>query len=193
MEDKVRILFVIISLFVLATSPATAADITPRLDAAKSFYQKGDLAKAAHELEAALSDIQDRLGRTLSALMPAPLAGWQADEAEYEALGGSSGGGLSVTRAYSKETGTLNASIILDNPAVNAALEPQQSVKTVKVGAESAILRWDNTARSGDISIVLGKRVLLQIEGDDLSNSDALIEAAKGFDFAAIRKAVGLN
>jgi len=192
----VRIVHIILPLIALASAPVAAADVGGRIDAAKGFYQKGDLARAAHELETALSDIQDRLGRTLSALMPAPLPGWQADEAEYEGLEGSSGGGLSVTRAYSKDASSLNASIILDNPAVDAALEPQppqQSVKTVKIGAETAILRWDGASRSGDISLVLGKRLLLRIEGDDLANGDALIEAAKGFDQVAIRKAVGVN
>ncbi len=191
-----RIIKVSLAVCLLSIQPVAAADVGARIDAAKLLYQKGDLAKTAHELEAALNDIQDRLGRALSALMPVPLAGWQADEAEYEGLGGSSGGGLSVTRAYSKDTATLNASIILDNPAVDAALEPQppqQSIKSVKIGTETAILRWDNAARSGDISWVLGKRVLLQIEGDDLANSDALVEAAKGFDQAAIRKVIGLN
>lgn len=174
---------------------AFAADVGGRIDAGRAFYQKGDIAKAAHELEAALFDIQDRLGRSLSALMPAPLAGWQADEAEYEGLS-SSGGGLSVTRAYSKGDASLNASIILDNPAVSAALDsqpPQQMVKTVKIGTESAVLRWDNASHSGDISLVLGKRVLLQIEGEDLASGDDLVESAKGFDLAAIRKTVGIN
>ena len=190
-----RIIVFTLGVVAILSAPVHAADVGGRIDAARTFFQKGDLAKAAHELEAALFDLQDRLGRTLSALMPPPLAGWQADEAEYEGLG-SSGGGLSVTRAYSKNDSSLNASIILDNPAVNAALEqqpPQQSVKSVKVGTENAALRWDNTSHSGDISLVLGKRVLLQIEGEDLSSGDVLVDLAKGFDQAAIRKAVGLN
>ena len=179
----------------LIGGPVWAADQTARMDTAKALYQKGDMAKAAHELEAVLLDLQDHLGRSLSALMPAPLSGWQADEAEYEALFGS-GGGLSITRAYSKGDASLNASIILDNPAVDAAQEPQpaqQTVKRIKVGAEDANLRWDNNSRSGDITLVLGHRLLLQIEGEDLPSGDALVDQAKGFDLVAIRKAVGLN
>ena len=178
-----------------AIGGAYGADMGGRIDAAHAYYAKGDLAKAAHELEAVLFDIQDKLGRTLSNLMPPPLAGWQADDAEYEGLG-SSGGGLSVTRAYSKNDASLNASIILDNPAVGAAQEasqPQQSVKKVKIGTEEAILRWDTASHSGDISLVLGKRILLQIEGEDLASGDALVDLAKGFDLIAIRKAVGIN
>ena len=178
-----------------AVGSAWAADQSSRIDAAKAFYQKGDLAKAAHELEAVLTDLQDRLGRSLSALMPAPLSGWHADEAEYEGLSGS-GGGLSVTRAYSKNDASLNASIIVDNPAVDAALEPQppqQNIKKVKVGNDEAIVRYDTASHSGDIFLVLGRRVLLQIEGEDLPSGDVLVDLAKGFDLVAIRKVVGVN
>ncbi len=186
---------IIISSMILCVSvSALAADVGGRIDSGRAYYQKGDLAKAAQELEAALFDIQDRLGKSLSALMPAALAGWQADEAEYEGLS-SSGGGMSITRAYSKGDSSLNASILLDNPAVTSALDPQpqETVKTVKIGAENAQLRWDNASHSGDISLVLGKRVLLQIEGEDLASGDVLVDQAKGFDLAAIRKVVGLN
>ena len=173
----------------------SAADLSGQIESAKALYQKGDIAKAAHELETVLNDLQDRLGRSLSNLMPAPLSGWQADEAEYEGLSGS-GGGLSVTRAYSKGDASLNASIVLDNPAVAEALESsvsQQGVKKLKIGSEDAVLRWDAESHSGDISLVLGRRVLLQIEGEDLTSGDVLADLAKGFDQNAIRKVAGLN
>ena len=195
-RNTVRSIKIILTAVLLAVSGSVmAADLSGRIDAAKAFYQKGDMAKAAHELEAVLTDLQDHLGRSLTAAMPAPLSGWQADEAEYEGLS-ASGGGLSVTRAYSKNDSSMNASIILDNPAVDAALDsqmPQQAVKKVKIGTEDATLRWDGNSHSGDITVVLGHRVLLQIEGEDLSSGDVLVDQAKGFDLAIIRKVVGLN
>lgn len=190
-----RSITTIAAAILLASTEAFAADLSGQIEAAKAYYQKGDLAKAAHELETVLNDLQDRLGRALSGLMPAPLSGWQADEAEYEGLSGS-GGGLSVTRAYAKGDASLNASIVLDNPAVSEALESQvspQGIKKIKIGSEEAQLRWDAESHSGDISLVLGRRVLLQIEGEDLASGDVLVDLAKGFDQNAIRKIVGLN
>lgn len=171
-----------------------AADVIPHIDAARAYAQKGDIARSAHELEVALLDLQDRLGRSLSDLMPAPLSGWVAEDAEYEGLG-STGGGLSVTRAYTKDDSSLNASLILDNPAVDEALNQSPSsttTKKIKVGAEDGILRWDPASHSGDITFVLAHRVLIQITGEGVLTGDVLADLAKAIDFPKIRKVVGL-
>ena len=188
-------LVLVVLVLTTVTNPARAAEFQSRLDAAKAFQQKGDLARAAHELEVALTDLQDRLGRSLMPLMPKPLAGWQGEEAEYEGLGGA-GGGLSITRAYTKEDASLNASIIIDNPVVDGPPDRDSApgtVKKIKMGNDEAALRWDSQANSGEITMVLSKRVLLQIEGEGIASGDILVEQAKGFDVAAIRKALMIN
>ena len=194
-NGNVRFVTSLCLITMLTMGTAGAADIGGRLDGAKALYQKGEIAKSTHELEAVLMELQDRLGRSLEALMPAPLPGWHSDEAEYEALL-NSGGGLSVSRAYAKGDASLNASIILDNPAVDAALEPQpaqQSVKKIKVGNDDAVLRWDAASHSGDLTLVLGRRVLVQIEGEELASSDPLTDLAKALDLAALRRVTGVN
>ncbi len=173
---------------------AHAADALSHIDAARGYMQKGDIARTAHELEVALLDLQDRLGRSLSDQMPAPLSGWAAEEAEYEGLG-STGGGLSVTRGYTKGDASLNASLILDNPAVDEAQGQstgQAAAKTIKLGNEDATLRWDSSSHSGEITVVLSHRVLIQITGDSLDSDDALMTMAKSMDMAKIRKIIGL-
>ena len=181
----------------LLAGPAVAADVPALIDAGRQYYQAGDIARAAHQLEGALADLQDRLGRGLSQDMPAVPAGWQGEDAETQGLG-AVGGGLSVTRAYTKGDASLNASLILDSPAiepaaalfVNPAVDP--TLRRVKVGAEDALLRWDSAGRSGEITLVLGNRVLLQIEGDNLASGDVLVDLAKGFNVAGIRKLIGI-
>ncbi len=171
----------------------TADAVSGHLDAGARAYRRGDITVAARELQAAVMDLQQRLGRDLAAAMPPVPAGWQADDPEVEGLG-SVGGGLSVTRAYTRDDSSLNVSIILDSPAVGAAAAlmanptAQPNLKRVKVGAEDALLRWDAAARSGEITLVVASRVLLQIEGDGLPGDDALVDLARGFDVAALRK-----
>ena len=182
----------------LMVSPLGAAEtVGIHMDAARQYYQKGDIALAAHELETALMDLQGRLGRGLSEYMPPALVGWQAEESEIQGLG-AIGGGLSVTRAYTKGDASLNASIILDSPAVEAAaalmvasVQPPNS-RRIKIGTDDALLRWDDSSRSGEITIVISNRVLMQIEGDNLTAGDLLVELARGFNIAAIRKLVGI-
>ncbi|ARJ67317.1 hypothetical protein WV31_17425 [Magnetospirillum sp. ME-1] len=173
--------------------PALAADTIPaRLDAARAAHAKGDLARAALELEAAVAELQTRLGKQLADFLPPPPAGWQAEAVETHSLAGT-GGGLAVTRAYGRDDATLNISLIIDSPAVSAAVaqlaaSPQPNHRKVKVGAEEATMRWDSQGRNGEVLMVLGPRVLLQIEGDSLANSDILADVAKGWNLAGIRK-----
>lgn len=183
------------------TLPAFAADDVPaRIDAARTAFQKGDLPRAARELDAALRLLHERLGHSLAATMPPPLSGWQAEAPEIQGLG-QVGGGLSVTRAYGYNESSLNASLILDSPAVEAAAAllanpaataAQPNMKRVRIGAEDALMRYDNSTKSGEITLVLGGRVLLEIEGENLSNGDVLMEAAKGWNVAKIRVLSGL-
>ncbi len=176
----------------------TADNVPTRIDAAKAAYQKNDLARTAHELELALTEIHDRLGQMLTETLPSPLPGWQADPAEVQGLA-QVGGGLSVNRAYSKGETSLNISLVLDSPAVDAAvtqLAPNQPLpphsKRVKVGTEDALMRYDASTQSGEITMILGTRVLLEIEGDNLTNGDVLPEAAKGWNIARIRSLIGI-
>lgn len=182
-------------------SPAWAADQVPaQIEAARAAYQKNDLARTAKALEAALADIHDRLGKALAETMPPAAAGWQADPPEVQGLG-QVGGGMAVTRAYAKGESSLNASLFLDSPAVEAsaalfanpaATAAQPNMKRVKVGAEDALLRYDAANKSGEITMVLGNRILLAIEGDNLASGDMLTEAAKGWNVAKIRALGGL-
>lgn len=181
---------------------ALAADNTAaQIDAARAAYQKNDLPRAAHALEMALSDIQDRLGKAFADTMPAVPAGWEADPPEFQGLG-QVGGGLSVTRAYGKGEASLNASLFLDSPAVEAAAAllanpaataAQPNTKRVKVGAEDALLRFDSSTKSGEITMVLNNRVLLEIEGDNVAGGEVLAEAAKGWNVARIRTLAGIG
>lgn len=179
----------------LVSTPAAAAEsVAAHLDAARAAHAKGDLARAAMEAEAAVIELQGRLGRLFADFLPPVPTGWQADPAETQSLA-SSGGGIAVTRAYGLEETTLNASLILDSPAVAAAAAQfdgtlQPNVSKIKVGGEDALLRWDAEGRNGEVLMMVGKRVLLQIEGDNIATPDLLSQAAKGWNLAGIRKAL---
>lgn len=185
----------VLFLALTAAPPVLAADTVPaRMDNARAAHAKGDLARAALELEAAVDELHARLGKLLGDCFPPVPAGWQAEAVETQSLSGS-GGGLSVSRAYLRDDNSINAALILDSPAVAAALaqfqaQPQPNAKKVKVGTEDAMLRWDPQERTGEVLMVLGGRILLQIEGDNLPNGDLLSEVAKGWNLPGIRKAL---
>ncbi|CAA7619829.1 hypothetical protein [Magnetospirillum sp. SS-4] len=183
-----------------ASSGVLAADSVPtRIEAGRAAHARGDLARAAAELEAALAELHARLGRLLAEFMPSAPPGWQAEAAETMPLSGS-GGGLAVTRAYSMADGSLNASLIIDSPAVAAAAgqfaagpSSSPNAKRIRLGNEDALLRWDAANQAGEITIVLGSRAVLQIDGDGLATGELLVEAARGWNVPAIRKILGLG
>lgn len=192
----------VVVLAMLATPAAVmAADqVRARIDAAGAAYNKGDLSQAASDLGAALAAVQERLGHKLIEFLPLAPSGWGVEPPEVMGLG-SVGGGLAVTRAYVGRDASLNVSIILDSPAVEAAAAlianpaataAQPNVTRLKVGAEEALMRWDSTIRSGEITIVLGGRVLLEVAGDNLANSGLLVDTVKGWNLAGIRRLTGL-
>jgi len=179
-------------------SPPARPDPVPGLiESARAAQGRGDLARAAHDLEAALSDLHGRIGTALAAGLPPPPSGWQAEAAETQSLF-NAGGGLSVGRAFSHEDASLNVLLILDSPAVAAAAAQFQpgaplsaNVHRVKIGGEDALVRWDAGTHSGDVTVVLGGRALLQVEGDGVASADLLLDTAKGWNLTGIRKLLG--
>lgn len=177
-----------------AAASALAADPTQRLDAARAALARNDLARAARELEAALTDLQDRLGKSLIEALPPALSGWKAENPEFQSLS-QAGGGFSLTRAYEKGDASLNASLIVDSPAAlgsNPGGTPQPGQKKVKIGNEEALLRFDPQARNGELVILLSNRVVLEITGDNLSSADPLTDLGKGWNLGKIRSALAL-
>lgn len=185
-----------------AVQPVRADDVAGEIDAARSAYGKGDQLHALTALQAATSLLNTHLAGQFSKLLPpAPPAGWEAAGTESQSLD-SIGGGLTVTRGYVKGEATLNAALIVDNPAVSASVAMFQTAaqvasqpgwSRVKIGNDDALLRFDPASRSGEIMMVIGDRVLLQIEGTEIPGDDVLVETAKGWNTAGIRKLIGVG
>jgi len=179
-------------------TPRPGDTIPARLEAARAAHARGDLARAAVELEAAITDLHARVGAALAECLPPPPSGWTAETPETQGLF-NAGGGLSVSRAYARDDASFNALLVLDSPVVSASAAQfhpgtalPTNVRRVRLGQDEALLRWDGTTHAGEITLVLGNRVLLQIEGDGIASGDQLVEVAKGWNLASIRKLVGL-
>ncbi|HIJ61690.1 MAG TPA: hypothetical protein HPQ04_03260 [Rhodospirillaceae bacterium] len=177
---------------------AYADDIANQLDAAHITYGKGDLLRTLTNLQGLVSSLNARLVDQFAKALPPPPSGWEGNATDSQTLDGV-GGGLSVARSYSKGEGMLNASLIVDNPAVAAAQSLFQSNSQVtaqpgwsrlKLGADDALLRFDGGTRSGEIMMVIGARVLLEIEGTEIGREDILVEAAKGWNLSVVRRLI---
>ncbi|HVI51583.1 MAG TPA: hypothetical protein VM661_10265 [Candidatus Sulfotelmatobacter sp.] len=177
--------------------PAYADDVANNIEQARAAYAKGDALHTLSALQAAQTAVYGKLADQFGKAMPAAPAGWEASAPESQSLD-SIGGGLTVTKGFTKGEATLNATLVVDNPAVAAGGAPlKQPVKAgwskIKIGSDDALERFDSSTRSGEIMIMIADRVLLQIEGNDITKDDALLDAAKSWNIAAIRKVLGVQ
>ena len=173
--------------------PALAADdVAARLDAAKAAYAKGDVARAARDTEAALRQMQDRLGRMFAETLPQLSGKWKGEAVETESLG-EIGGGVSVSRAFTRDDSSLNVTLLLDSPetvsvmAQIAAVPTQPHVRKIKAAGEDALLRFDASTNTGEVTMVVAGRVVLEAQGDNIATADPLVEAANGWNVGKIK------
>lgn len=191
--------FLVVTAVVLFALPAVADPVSDDIEAARQAYARGELLKAANGLHAALDIINQRLAEALIPLMPPSPGGWQAYDAQADTMG-IAGGGMTVMKGYEKDEASLNASIVIDPEAVTgvaellsnpAAIGAQPGMSLVKVNGAPALMRWDAEDRSGEIMLVLGDSVLLQVIGNGIETSDLLVQMMKSWNIAAVRKQVG--
>lgn len=195
---SLRVAVVAIMLVLTAAKAVRADDVGNQLDIARTAYGKGDFLHALTNLQAAVSAMNARLVDQFSKALPPSPTGWDSSATDNQSLDGV-GGGLSVTRAYNKGEALLNASLIADNPAVAAAqslflpgsqVSSQPGWSRIKIGTDDVLLRYDAASRSGEIMMVIGARVLLEIEGTEIAREDILVETAKGWNLGVVRRLI---
>jgi hypothetical protein len=184
--------------------PARADSVTEQIDQGRAYYEEGDYAGAIAELEFALNEIRAKVARLYSDTLPAAPAGWRTDEADVQAGGMMFGGGTSVSREYREDGGRgyVQAQLMIDNPMLQglaalfsnpALLAAQSNVERVRVGRDSAMLKWDEADESGEITLLLGGgRGMVQLEGRNLPDKQFLVDLLNAWDLRTVKDIAGL-
>ncbi len=196
---------VLLTIFFLTMGSAKAAEthaadaFPEQVEKARQYYLQGNLPRANAALQKALIIVQDHLGEVLGKAVPPPPAEWEAGDIEAEGLN-DLGGGMRVGRSYFRKDGaTLSAQIYIDSAPVQEAMvlfadldgaKGQPGVSVVTINGEQALLRWDSTAKSGEIQMIIANRALLYLEADQIQSENLLVETMKKFDLPLIRKQV---
>jgi len=173
----------------LIAVPARADEVSEAINDALAAYEEGDLDYAKETLEFATQLIAQQKTATLAALLPEPLEGWDAGEAEETSAGAAMfGGGSIVSRRYTKDGKNLSIQFIADSPMLaqmgalfaNPALIGASGGKLVRIGRERGM--FDN---SGSFQMLVDNRVMIQIEGS--ADEDAKLAYAKAMDMKALK------
>lgn len=178
----------------LAGSPvavmAAEDDVVTSINEGMEFYQDGEYAEAVSSLNYAVQLIQQKKGETLGSLLPEPLDGWEAREAESQAAGAAMfGGGVTAEREYTRGDSRVSVQIVTDSPMMqsvmmmfsNPMFATADGGKMVRVGKQKAIVRYQKDDRSGQVQMVVDNRFLVTVDGDDVTREE-MLEYAKAID-----------
>ncbi|HEX2526347.1 MAG TPA: hypothetical protein VHL31_08590 [Geminicoccus sp.] len=197
--------FAVCMLVCTASLPAAADQVTDQLDLGKKYYEEGDLTGAINELQFAIQDIRSQLSARYRAGFPDAPAGWVAADGSEDnsAAMAMFGGGTSVARTYTQQggEGVIDATISVDNPMIQglaamlnnpAIMAANPAARRVRVGRENVLVQLEEGGDSGEATLVLGGRMLLQLQGRGLENSALLEEMAANWKLDELKKIAGM-
>ncbi|MGD9973108.1 MAG: hypothetical protein AB7S77_08625 [Desulfatirhabdiaceae bacterium] len=188
---KIRLLVLTIFLALAPLGSVCADDVTDSINEALKQYENGEFADAVQSLDYASQLIRQKKGGQLEAFLPAPLAGWKAEEAQSSAAGAAMfGGGVTAERSYTKGDSRMQVNIITDSPMMqgmmvmfsNPMMATADGGKLEKINGEKAIVKYSKENKDGNINLVVGNRFMITIDGSDITRED-LLAYAKAIDF----------
>jgi hypothetical protein len=178
-----------IAFAVVLAGAALADDVTDAIEAGRKAYADGELAKAKEELGLASQLIGQKHAEAYAKMLPAPLAGWKADEVEIAAVGSAAFGASSALRRYENPAGdqievqiSSDSAVIAQFAAMMATREVAGAMgKIVPIGSMRALQSVD-----GDLHMAIGSQFIIAVQGN-ASVADKLAYA-RAIDLVALSK-----
>ncbi|MEM1272853.1 MAG: hypothetical protein AAGF88_03495 [Pseudomonadota bacterium] len=167
------------SAFAALVATAGAADeVTDTLSAAMDAYADGDIQYALDELAYATQLLNDMKADGLEGYLPEPQPGWtMAINDEAAANMGFLGGGAMVEAQYSGGGPAFTITMMADNQMVlsmGAMLGNAQLMAAM--GPIERVNRQSFLNQNGELSALIGNRVLIQAAGGNLPDMLAHLE-----------------
>ncbi len=182
-------LTIIAGLFLLplAAGPARADKAGEAIDKAKSYYDDKRYARAARELQYAISLVSKKLRAALIETLPPAPSGWRArpvkaaPQASVIVIAGHT-----LTRRYNQDggRGRITAQLIVDNPLLSAmaalfnnpALAAAQNYERTRIDGidEDLFIKYDADRKEGEIVLLIAARVFIKLRGRNIDGTDVL-------------------
>lgn len=194
-----------VTVFSLALfAQSTKSEAIGSLATAKSMIESGQYLKAQEELNYAQAKISEILSEDLLKYIPAAPAGFTLNDKKALSLGQAgaiigSANSISATGNYSKGDMDLDLTIAVGGiPGQAAGLMGLAAMfggmsdlgtKTIRVKGYNATLEYDKDDQSGTLTIKVGEKISVIVNGNDLSDADVMKTLAEKVDFDALQKA----
>ncbi|WP_240894116.1 hypothetical protein [Halomonas alimentaria] len=191
------------SLGISAVALGQSDEVTEQIELGLELYQEQEYGAAITELEFAISDIRELMAGRIGETFPEPPEGWSAAEVASSGGGGAAamfgGGGSMLEREYQQEggEGRLTAKLMIDNPMIQAMsamfnnpalIAAQPNMERIRIGRDSALLKWDPERGNAEVSFLMDGRILVQVDGQRLESSDPAVALLKAWDLDALRE-----
>ncbi len=174
----------------LAAMPARADDVSDAIAEAQRAYQGREFTAARTALQEALQLLAQRAAAELADALPAPLAGWTAEDPTSNAAAGAAMfGGATASRTYrNAEDQTVEIQVMSDNPMIaqlgvvlsNPMLAGAMG-RLVRIGEQRAIQGND-----GNVQMLVDNRILVQVQGD--APPEAKLAYARAIDLGRLAR-----
>jgi len=186
MSTRIAIPLAIALTTALGPVTARADDVEDSVKEAMQAYQAGDYQGAAGSLEYAAQLVRQKRGTALQAALPAPLAGWSAEEAKAETAAASLFGGMtSAERVYTKGDASVTVRVITDSPMLqglmgffsNPAMAAGSGMKMQRIADQKAMVKYDPATKDGEVTVIVANRFMVTVEGNGAEQQDLLAYA----------------
>ncbi|WP_127145269.1 hypothetical protein [Pelagibacterium montanilacus] len=173
-----------------AFTPVLADEIGDFLDEARAAYEAGDIKATKYAIDQASVALAQLAAAALAEVLPEALPGWTAEEAETSGNEAAAmamlGGGMTASRSYSGDAGSVDISVMGDspllmmyapmlaNPMMAAALG-----RTQKIGSVDAIV-----SSEGQVIMIVANRFVVTVDGS--ADEDDKIAYAGAIDLEAL-------
>jgi hypothetical protein len=165
----------------LAWSAAYADDVTDAVQEGLAHYREGRLTSAIDSLEFATGLIRHRKAELMKAILPPPLKGWQVDESLSSVMAAALyGGGISAQRVYRQGDKFVQVRYVTDSIVLQSAQlafnDPGFATANggtfKKIGPDRALVKYDPKDKSGEVAMIVNKRILVSVRGTQVSLED---------------------
>ncbi|MBR0652084.1 hypothetical protein GXW78_20675 [Roseomonas terrae] len=181
----------LLAMAVATALPTHADEVEDSIREGLEAYGRRDLGTARQALEQAVQLLAQKNADRLGAILPAPLAGWTAEDGEAQTSAAGMallGGGIQASRTYRRGDASVEIQVIGDSPLV-AQLIPVISSpalaasmgRLVRVGSARAIQTQD-----GKLMMVVANRFLISVEGS--ASAEDKQRYAGAIDLAALER-----
>lgn len=186
----------------MLASPAHSQSVPEQIELGLELYLDGEYGAAITELEFAINDIRSAMSDGIAGTFPAAPPGWTGMEVsssgESAVVIGMLGGGTVLEKQYVEDggEGSIEATLMLDSPMAQglgamfsnpALIGAQPNAERVRVGRETATLTWEAAQGRAEAMMMLDGRILVRVEGSNLSSADPVRDLLQSWDLDALR------